>query len=325
MNDYIRLADRINDLFELDLEPHDDTRAFVKLFRKMLSGKEAAIACCLDEFPKPASYIAEKMDISEDSAVRELRKMARKGIIFEQKDGSEYSYKLMPFVPGIFEALVPVSGDPEIAACLREYTEEVAAVSKEYKTVTIPVNSKLDIKTEAVSFEEISVYLDNHDQYAVMDCICRTVRAAEGKACGHPIKDTCILIGSSADYYVRTGKARNASREEVERILRQAEEDGLVHEMYPMNKSDSTFICNCCPCGCMFLMLSKRIHSVTTYLGKVQVDKNRCSLCGTCISRCPEHTFSWSLDGKEIAVDSSRCFECGICKLMCPEKAITVG
>lgn len=325
MSDYIKLADRINDLYDLDLEPHDDSRAFVKLFTKILTKREAAIACNLDDSLKPVEFVADKMGISETSAAKALSRMARKGIIFEEKEGDSYTYKLMPFVPGIFEALVPESGDPDIAAYLREYTEEVSAISNEHSETIIPVNSRVDIRTEAVAFEEISVYLDNHDKYAVMDCICRTVRKAEGKACGHPIKDTCILIGSSADYYIRTGKARSASRAEIEIILRKAEEDGLVHEMYPMNKTDSTFICNCCPCGCMFLMLSKRIHRVTTYMGKVHIDTDKCSLCGTCISRCPENTFSWSADGVAVMIDSSRCFECGICKLMCPEKAITVG
>lgn len=322
-NDYVKLADRINEIYELDLEPHTESRAFVKLFNKMLSARDAAIASKLDDHLRPASYITEVMGIEEASAERALRKMARKGIIFEHKEDSIYTYKLMPFVPGIFEALVHESGDPEIAACLREYTEEVGQIAAE--EILIPVNSKIEIKTETVPLEEINVYLDNNKDYAVMDCICRTIHATQGDACGHPIKDMCILIGSSVDYYVRTGKARRASRAEIESILRKAESAGLVHEMYPMNKTDSIFICNCCPCGCMFMGLSRRIHSVVTYEGAVHIDSAKCSRCGICVSRCPEQVFGWSFSGGRISVDSRRCFECGMCKLFCPEKAITIG
>lgn len=324
MTEYIRLADRINEVFDLDLEPHDEDRAFVKLFSKMLSRRDAMIACLLDEQLRPSSYAARSLNISDESAARALKKMARQGIIFEHKEGREYTYKLMPFVPGIFEAMVHESGDPFIAACLKEYTEEVSRLGNTDNDVLIPVNSKIEVRTESVSFEEISVYLDAHDSYAVMDCMCRTIHKAHDKACGHSIKDMCILIGSSVDYYVRTGKARRATRDEVEQILRKAEAEGLVHEMYPMNKSDSIFICNCCSCGCLFLGLSKRIHSVITYDGIVRIDREKCSRCGTCISRCPEQVFGWE-SGGAIAIDSSRCFECGMCRLICPEKAIAIG
>ena len=97
----------------------------------------------------------------------------------------------------------------EIDAVQRQFDEnfsEMEAMAAEKNAIDQEmtlINSKIEIRTESVPFEEISVYLDAHDRYAVMDCMCRTIHKAHGKACGHSIKDMCILIGSSVDYYVR--------------------------------------------------------------------------------------------------------------------------
>ncbi len=304
MNEYIRLADRINEVFGLELAPHDGTKAFVKLFSKMLSRKESVIAAALNADLRSAGDIAFLLQIPEISAAKALKRMARKGIIYEHKEGAQYFYKLMPFVPGIFEALVHEVRDSEIAEYLKEYTEEISALNRRKQEIVIPLNSHIEVKTESVSYEEICLYLDRYDRYAVMDCMCRTIHASQGNACGHTIKDMCLLIGEGVEYYVRTGKARPVLREEIERILIKAEAEGLVHEMYPMNNADSIFICNCCSCGCLFLELSRRIHSVISYDTNVAVDSSKCSKCGICIERCPGNVFTWGSGVSVIKIDS---------------------
>lgn len=52
-----------------------------------------------------------------------------------------------------------------------------------------------------------------------------------GDGCGRLDKDICIQMGTGAEYYIKTGRGRQISREEAEEILKFAEDNGLMHEM----------------------------------------------------------------------------------------------
>lgn len=230
----------------------------------------------------------------------------------------------MPFVPGIFENLIGISDRPEIAGCLQKYAEEVRQEKEKRSQRIIPVNCEINVRIHSVPLEEIELYINNTDRYAVMDCICRTVKAAQRNACGHPIRDMCILIGEYTEHYIRNGNARAASKQEVLDILRQAEAAGLYHEMYPIERTKSAFICNCCTCGCMFMGVPNRIKEVLSYTGSIQIDRELCDGCGRCLEQCPEHVFSWNEDQKTMEMDASLCFKCGLCEILCEKHAIQV-
>lgn len=322
MSIYVELANHINEVYTLKLRPHDEKRGFVKIFKKLLSEKESKIAVQLTSKLENVKEISIRIGIEEEKLNSILHQIAMKGIIYETELENRKYYKLMPFVPGIFEALLKLSDDSEIAAALELYSQEMKELKKKENELVIPMNCKIDIQTHQITLSEIELYLKKTDQYAVMDCICRTVRSVNGKACGHSIKDMCILIGDCVEYYVEIGNARRATKEEVINILMKAEAEGLFHEMYPLEQSKSIFICNCCTCGCMFLELSDRIKRILKYDNKIEIDFARCRHCGTCIESCPKLVFSWSDNGTFITVDEEKCMCCGLCEIMCAQKAI---
>ena len=64
-------------------------------------------------------------------------------------------------------------------------------------------------------------------------------------------------MGTGAEYYIRTGRGRQVSREEVLEILKFAEDNGLMHEMPATDGlGESAAICNCCSCSCFSMRIA---------------------------------------------------------------------
>lgn len=326
---YIKLADYINESYMLGLPPHTDESGFVKVFAILLTIEEADIATLLSVNLETVEQILERACYREQEYKRNdlekcLLSLAYKGIILIDESEADKRFKLLPFIPGIFESLIKSSNNPEVAECLQLYSEEMKQYRKSQSDRSIALDCKIDVSVMHASINEVKLYVESTNHYAVMNCICRTIQASRGNACGHPIKDMCIIIGDYAEYYIKIGNARRASKEEVFHVLKQAEDAGLFHEMYKIEKSKSAFICNCCTCGCMFLGLANRIHSVISFDSKVSISREHCLGCGKCIDTCPEQVFRFDNKGN-INIDESKCFQCGLCKISCLENAITIG
>ncbi len=62
-------------------------------------------------------------------------------------------------------------------------------------------------------------------------------------------------------------------------------------------------------------------------LGKVTLDKARCTACGLCISECPTGALRIDTDDKggfRIIFKHGLCTACGACREICPEKCLSV-
>ncbi len=56
----------------------------------------------------------------------------------------------------------------------------------------------------------------------------------------------------------------------------------------------------------------------------IRIDKNRCDLCGTCISVCPVDCIE--MTETELSIDEIVCIDCDACVKICPFAALsTVG
>ena len=154
----------------------------------------------------------------------------------------------------------------------------------------IPIQSAIDGESHKASYEEISTYLEENDIFTVSPCSCRTDREVMGEGCGHLKEDMCIQMGHAAEYYIRTGRGRQITREEAYEILKHAEENGLMHEIPNTDGSGKTHaICNCCGCGCLSLRTAAMFKNVdmvrSNYVS--EVDASKCVACGQCVENCP--------------------------------------
>jgi len=70
----------------------------------------------------------------------------------------------------------------------------------------------------------------------------------------------------------------------------------------------------------MFKEAKVQVQKFTKVL---QIDHERCTSCGACISPCPTKALKFGLDWT-IELDEKKCVACRICLNACPVKAITI-
>ena len=121
----------------------------------------------------------------------------------------------------------------------------------------VPIERSIDGNTKRATYEEISKYLEEAHVFSVSDCSCRTSREAMHEGCGHLKEDMCIQLDHAAEYYIKTGRGREISKEEAYEIIRKAEDNGLMHSLPNLDSPGHTHaICNCCGCGCYAMRLA---------------------------------------------------------------------
>ena len=53
-------------------------------------------------------------------------------------------------------------------------------------------------------------------------------------------------------------------------------------------------------------------------------NRERCTLCGACISQCANGVHSRAEDGREMLADPTRCVNCQRCVALCPTRALKI-
>ncbi|MEG0305053.1 MAG: FAD-dependent oxidoreductase [Oscillospiraceae bacterium] len=268
----------------------------------VVSDEQADIALTMGlRKPRTAEYIAEKAGKPLEEARKIALELAQIGVckvyIDENKDEVFF---VQIFAPGILEMMVNNSAQvekfPQIAKAFEEYTRvRIAAMAPMLPLGAammrvIPIEKAIEGDTKSVSYEQISNYLNKYNVFSVSDCSCRRSRRILGQGCGHLETDMCIQMGTGAEYYIRTGRAREVTREEALEILKKAEENGLMHQMPNIEGlGESAAICNCCSCSCFAMRVATMFGSYdsirSNYVSKV--DKDKCVACGQCVENCP--------------------------------------
>lgn len=253
-------------------------------FRQAQSVKEIAILC----------------KKSEEKTGELLWELALAGAAVINKIEGVDKYWLELWVPGHVEMIVNnkenVKKYPQIAKAFDDYGRRKGPLSAGTFPVgtgvmrVIPIETSIEGETRRASFEEVSKYLNDNTLFSVSDCSCRTSREEMGEGCGHLKEDMCIQMGDAAEYYIRTGRGREITREEAFDIIKRAEENGLMHSIPNTEGPGKTHaICNCCGCSCY------AVRNASMYLNAdfvrsnytAEVDREKCVACGECVRVCP--------------------------------------
>ena len=251
---------------------------------------------------RTAGWLAKKVGRSVEEIMPSLDNLVYYGVFrrtYSEKDGEDV-YFMQIFAPGILEMMVNnvplMTAHPEIGRAFEEYTrlrmQSMGPILPDgYGLMrVIPVESAIKDIPGVSPYEKLSYYLDKYDRFSVSPCSCRASRTSINDGCGHLDQEMCIQMGKGAEHYIRSGRAREITKEEALEIIHRAEENGFMHDIPNIEEAgDSAAICNCCSCACFGLraglMFGARDAIRSNFVA--EVDEAKCVACAQCVENCP--------------------------------------
>jgi ferredoxin len=300
--------------------------------------------------------------LSEDEINKRVKDLAKRGVIFNQPNSKGIMvFRLLPLLNvGTFEykfmgKLEKTKRDKEISDLFNQlFVDLKSLVQDNYDMIvpmlmgmppidrTVPVlenkakNEPVKIiinetiegaQNRILPTQRVEELIQKFDEIALGHCFCRHYKDISGTPCKQTNeRETCFTFGKSARFTSEQGFARMITKEEALKVLKKAEEDGLVHKAYHPNfdtSKDETSICNCCRCCCAngTDMMIAPINNVTYYLALVNDDL--CIGCGKCVEEC--HTYAAYLnEDNKARRKEDLCIGCGVCAHFCPQNAISM-
>ena len=315
-NVYERLAealDRLPNGF-----PRTPSNVELRVLKKIFSPEEAKIAGQLTGSTESIVEIAQKLGFSVEEAQAKLIKMAKRGLVWYEDEKGKPSFRLAPFVVGIYEAQLETM-DHELAHLVEEYLANGGAVGimKPQPALHRVIPAQKAVKSELIlPYDDVKAILLNSKSFGLRDCVCRVQQKHVGHKCEFPLR-TCLFFSE----YERPPHRYTISREEALAFLDKAEEIGLVHTVSNVMKGVG-YVCNCCGCCCGILRGINDWgieNSVAHANYTATIDPTQCLNCGTCRTRCQVHAITQQ---KDVAVvNKQKCIGCGLCVTGCPNNA----
>ncbi len=272
-----------------------------RILEPVVTEEMAEVALCLEmRKPQSAEEVAVLCGKPVEKTSELLWALSMAGVCFVNKIDGVDKYWYDTWIPGIMEMMTNnkenVKKYPQIAESFEAYGRVRGPATAGNFPVgvglmrVIPIESAIDGNSRKASYEEVSKYLHDNTIFSVSDCSCRTARESMGEGCGHLKEDMCIQMGHAAEYYIRTGRGREITRDEAFEIIQRAEENGLVHQIPNTDGPGKTHaICNCCGCSCLSLRTAEMFINTdmvrSNYVSHVDIEK--CVACGECVEACP--------------------------------------
>lgn len=313
---YQRLADALDEL--PNGFPRTPSNVEIRLLKKIFSPDEASLISRLSGKMEPIDLIAQRLRLPLKEARIRLMDLAKRGLVWFDKQGGKPRFRLAPFIVGIYEAQLE-NMDHEFARLFEEYMGNggAAGIMRPQPALHRVVPAQSVVKSEWVlPYDDVRAILLSAKTFKVRDCICRVQQDQIGRRCNFPLKN-CLSFSSVE----RPTDPDDLSQQKALGILEEAEEVGLVHTVSNVAQGIG-YICNCCGCCCCILrgITDWGIENSVAYANYyAAIDLDACTGCGTCRERCQVRAIS-EKDGVSI-VELTRCIGCGLCVSGCPDDA----
>ncbi|MBU0471029.1 MAG: 4Fe-4S binding protein, partial [Nanoarchaeota archaeon] len=259
-----------------------------------------------------------------------LNELADKGIMVDLADGDSKRYILAPTMAGFFEFSIMRTDGKFDRKLLSELFHQYINVEDKFLKRIFTLSPQIartfiheDMLSEQDSmtildYERASKVIDTATYITVGTCYCRHKMEHIGKACNKP-QDVCLSFNNCAKSLAKHSVAREISKSEAQKILKECIDLGLVQ--VGDNVQDRVgFICNCCGCCCEALVSYKRL-GYTTKINTNYVPRVKdCKGCGVCVKKCPVDAIT--IKDKKSVIDEYRCIGCGVCARFCNFKAM---
>ncbi len=319
---YKRLAKRLDELpggF-----PATESGVELKILEKIYSPEEAETTLKMRSVPETVEQVAERLGKPVPAMQEILDNLHEKGQIGSFKMFGQRMYMLFPYIVGIYEFQLNRM-DKEMAELFGAYAPALIGQLGSFEPAlgrVIPVSTEIEAEQHVHRYEDVQRMIEEAKSFMLMECICRKEQALQGKTCRHKL-ETCLGISGEADAFDRFPRGRVISREEALKVVKDAEEDGLVHFTYNVQEGHA-FICNCCSCCCAGLRGIREFNApqmVAKSNYVAVIDAESCVACGVCSDeRCPVDAIVQE-DGVSLVVEE-RCIGCGACTTSCPTESV---
>jgi electron transport complex protein RnfB len=309
--------------------PAVESGAHLRVLEWIFTPEEANLASQMKLMGETVEQLAERLEIPVEWLKERLDTMAEKGQIRKgySRSKSAHLYSLMPFAVGIYEEQLGRM-DEEFARRFEDYFQEgglnrVAATNPAIFRV-IPVEKKIDTELEIFPYQQAHQLIENAKSWGVRECICKKQQALLGNPCKYPTTVCLIFNSRHENAFDDDPLTESITKEELLKLLRDAEDAGLVHCASNVQE-DHNYICNCCTCCCGILRGVKNLANPGSFVKSdfiVHIDDELCTGCGTCVERCQFEALSVPEDVSVLIPE--RCIGCGVCTVTCPEGALSL-
>ncbi|MFX0071567.1 MAG: DUF362 domain-containing protein [Candidatus Hermodarchaeota archaeon] len=255
-------------------------------------------------------------------------------------------YRIVAFLPGMLEFTLMrgEKGDKQkkLAQIWNRFFEELnKGTQQNYEQLVnafknslpfdrvVPVEEQIDLQQDTVfPYEEVKKIVNKYDTIGVSHCYCRHLKDLLDDPCKIDApRENCISLGRTAQFCIDQGFAKQISKEEALKILKEAEDVGLVHKAIHNHQDpndEEVGLCNCCKCCCgnfvNFYSGTSPTSTFSSYLANI--NEETCVGCGNCVNICPMEALY--LEETIAVINKDRCIGCGLCAHHCPENSINL-
>lgn len=303
------------------------SRIVPDIFKTLADEQEATLLLAASP-PGTVADLAERTGFEESTIESMIDPLFKKGLLFKSKkpEGVRY-YRVRSFMQFHDSSAVMKDPPPELMPLWMQWMDEdwIDANRMMEENLpnpvlrVIPVNLSIDYNSQILAADDVTDLIDRARNIAVTRCSCRAIDGA----CGHTV-DVCLQLDKAADYSIERGTGRKLSKQEAVELLRDCEEEGLVHTAGNSRTHVGHVICNCCSDCCI------NWTSIREGLGKFIVPsrfrativEEDCTGCELCVERCYFDAMHLEDDGGFAAVHEEKCLGCGLCQIVCATEAI---
>jgi ferredoxin len=300
--------------------------AFLK---KSFSEKEAEFFIKFKPGLQSPQQVAEHMGISLEEARARLESMAKKGLLYWERDGSEKKYRIIPFIHGLWEFRVDWFDRDDAAHMGQFYIDGFGKTLLDYR---LPIARIVPIRPDTVKDgkllpdDDIEAIIKRQTLIVANDCACRKIALFAKRPCSCADNiNVCIAFGRLAEFMLESniGNPRVLTVEQALEILHRDDSAGMF--VQAAHARECSGFCNCAKCHCGILIGAKieqgtGFETWSNY--KCVKDETVCIGCGKCAERCPMKAMT--VKDEKAIYNPARCFGCGLCVTTCPSGALVL-
>ena len=306
------------------------TPAFVRLMSLQFTEAEARLALKIRTTGGKLDELVERTGMKKQKLEKMLHRMADKGTVYyDSSDNPTYRIIQMA-APGFIETGLWGGIKYPFSVELAKAINQVIKDWSDEKLCKLgfpfaPVWAALDaLPKEADQSLNLAEAIKHEGHWSVSPCPCRLSQwiVDPGNHCEHML-ETCIHTGDQSRWAVKHGMARALTYEELVALLKQCNENGLVHTLNVQN-----CICNCCNDCCTIFRGQNQGHKVFVPSPFVpEVEEDSCNGCDQCVDRCPTHAIKARNEEEfeeAVTVNHDTCIGCGVCVTTCKPGALNL-